>query len=88
MPRLAPALILLTALAACQEETSTDVEDDPCGRATYAGLIGTNIAAVTLPGDLRHRVIPPDTAVTMDFVPERLNILTDAEGMILSLRCG
>lgn len=35
-----------------------------------------------------HRVIPPNSAVTMDFNPERLNVLTDAKGVILDARCG
>lgn len=34
-----------------------------------------------------HRVIPPNSAVTMDFNPERLNVLTDDKGGILDARC-
>ena len=62
--------------------------DDPCGAADYAGLVGANVAAVTLPANLNHRVIYPDTAVTMDFVPERLNVEVTADGTVVRLRCG
>ena len=61
----------------------------PCGAAGYAnGLIGADIAAVTLPAELNHRVIYPDHAVTEDFVPERLNIHVDEDGTVLRLACG
>ncbi|PWJ22146.1 I78 family peptidase inhibitor [Jannaschia seohaensis] len=74
---------LILVLAACQQGA-----DDPCGAADYAGLVGTNIAAVTLPADLDARIVGPDTAVTMDFIPTRLNIRTDAEGTVMDLTCG
>jgi hypothetical protein len=62
--------------------------DDACGADDYAGLVGANIAAVTLPADLNARILGPDDAATMDFIPDRLNILTDEDGVILSLDCG
>ncbi len=34
------------------------------------------------------RVIPPDTMVTMEFNPVRLNVDVDANGVITNLRCG
>lgn len=80
---LVPMILLL---AACREEAGAP--DDACGADAYAGLIGSNIAAVTLPADLNHRVLGPNDAATMDFVPDRLNIETDADGVIIGLRCG
>ena len=62
--------------------------DDPCGADAYAGLVGANVAAITLPADLNARIVGPDTIVTMDHRPERLNIQTDADGTIIALRCG
>ena len=83
-------LLPLALLAACStpDLVAPPVEGDTCAAASYAGLVGNSIAAVTLPADLNHRVIGPDTAVTMDFNPERLNINVDAQGTIESLTCG
>ena len=39
-------------------------------------------------GSDRHRVIPPDTAVTMDYNPTRLNIEIDKTGEIFRINCG
>ncbi|MEM9797743.1 MAG: I78 family peptidase inhibitor [Pseudomonadota bacterium] len=85
MTRFGIALIL--ALPACQP-VEAPAEEDLCGAANYQSLIGANIAAVTLPADLNARVIGPDTAVTMDFVLERLNVEFDAAGIIQRVRCG
>ena len=90
-------LPLVVLLAACVEETPAPdagqpvlppAADDTCGANDYASLIGTPLAAVTLPADLNDRVIEPDSAVTMDFVPERLNIYLDDAGIITQLTCG
>lgn len=61
---------------------------DTCGADDYAGLVGTPIAAVTLPAELGARVIGPGDVVTTDFVPERLNIEVDEDGVVTGLRCG
>ena len=80
-----------------REETRPDAKGPPdafdpvglsCGAGDYAGLIGKNLAAVTLPADLGARVIGPDTAVTQDYRPDRLNIHTDDDGTITELTCG
>lgn len=79
------ALVLSgTVLAAC-EATQTE---DACGADDYRGLVGHPLAAVTLPADLGARIIGPDTAVTMDFRPERLNIAVDGSGNIERVYCG
>ena len=61
--------------------------EDACGRSQYTALIGTNIAAATFPADSDVRIILPNTPVTQDFRAERLNVLTDANGVITSLEC-
>lgn len=58
---------------------------DTCGASAYAQLVGQNIAAVTVPEGTR--TIAPDTAVTQDFRPDRLNIIVDAQGVIQRLEC-
>jgi hypothetical protein len=39
-------------------------------------------------GSDRYRVIPPDTAVTMDYREDRVNIETDANNRVIAVRCG
>lgn len=68
--------------ATAEEATAQDT----CGASGYASMIGTNIAAVTLPTTVR--VIAPDTVVTMDFRADRVNIRTDAGGIITAVDCG
>jgi hypothetical protein len=60
---------------------------DTCGASQYQAMIGTNIAAATFPADAGIRVIQPDTPVTQDFSPQRLNVIVDANGVITSLEC-
>lgn len=60
---------------------------DTCGAAQYRNLVGTNVAAVTLPAGPNIRVIRPDTPVTQDFSPQRLNVIVDNAGVITSLEC-
>ena len=92
MRRFLPAILL----AACAGDaapppgaaTPPASADDPCGASDYAGLVGANVAAVTLPASLNHRVVGPGTVVTMDYVPERLNVEVDADGVVTGLRCG
>jgi hypothetical protein len=83
-------LLLLGTLASCGLTPAGEpaIGGDTCGAAGYRGLVGKNIAAVTLPRAAPIRVLGPDDAATMDHVPERLNIMTNAEGRILRLRCG
>ena len=72
---------VITGPANAEEATAQDT----CGAAAYSGLVGTSIAAVTLPEGIR--VIAPDTAYTEDFRPDRINIRTDANGVITSVEC-
>ena len=56
--------------------------NDRTAHMTFQSLVGMPLAAVTLPDGLNHRIIPPGTAVTMDFSPERVNFDLDAKGRI------
>lgn len=60
---------------------------DTCGAAQYRALIGANIAAVTFPADSNIRIIQPMTPVTQDFQENRLNVIVDGNGVIISLEC-
>lgn len=61
---------------------------DTCGASRFTGLIGTpasDIDQSTLPAGAR--IITPETMVTQDFVPSRLNIITGTDGRVSSLQC-
>lgn len=85
------ALALLLALAACTavpEPPAGLPPADACGAAALAGVVGRNVSEVALPEDRPLRVIPPGTAVTMDYSAARLNVETDADGRITRVYCG
>ena len=81
-------------LTACETAPHHDANDDwgpgtdACGASGYQSLMGTNIAAITLPAELNHRIIGPNDAYTEDYVPSRLNIFTDENGVVIEVRCG
>ncbi|RVT81913.1 hypothetical protein DXV76_17775 [Rhodobacteraceae bacterium CCMM004] len=83
-PALPAALILLSACQAAVPPPPADT----CGRGDYLPLVGTNIAAVTLPAGPLLRVVGPDDMVTMDYNPERTTIRYDAGGIIRAVDCG
>lgn len=59
-----------------------------CPADGYQGFVGKNIAAVIYPSDLKVRVLQPDTVVTMEYVPDRMNIHVDDDGVITKIICG
>lgn len=85
-------ILTMTTLAGCSAIPSGGVEavdpTDPCGAQGYTSFLGSNIAAITLPAGLNDRIVGPDTAVTTDFDPSRLNIETTADGLVIGLSCG
>ena len=59
-----------------------------CGAAAHAALVGTPASAIdlaTLPAGTR--IVTPETMVTQDFVPTRLNVTTGTDGNVASLNC-
>ncbi|MCX7357403.1 MAG: I78 family peptidase inhibitor [Alphaproteobacteria bacterium] len=75
-----------TTTAAPQTAAEATAQDT-CGASQYRAMVGTNIAAATFPSDGNIRVVMPNQAVTQDFRAERLNVITDANGVITSLEC-
>ncbi|WP_300543233.1 I78 family peptidase inhibitor [Maricaulis sp.] len=63
--------------------------EDACGARARTYLVGQQVAEVDL-GTLARdvRVIGPDTAVTEDYRPERLNLDVSGAGVILRPWCG
>ncbi|MAU46606.1 MAG: hypothetical protein CMP09_17675 [Yangia sp.] len=84
--RVSAAALLLGLLAACEPEMVE--EAGACSPERFTPLIGSNIAAVTLPADANIRVLAPNSVMTMDFNPTRVNIKHNAEGVITEVTCG
>jgi len=89
----AVVLVLPLVLAACVTATPAPVPGtvdlSSCSADAVQSLIGSNIASVdTRPLAKTVRIIPPNSAVTMDYNPQRLNIETDARGVIVRMSCG
>jgi len=88
-----PATNLPTA--APDAADAPDATGDACGALKVAQFIGrqdrptTRADLVKAVGHDRIRWIGPDDAVTMDFSPERLNVLLDeTKRLIKGARCG
>jgi len=88
------AIIPLVMLAACQTPSTSQSPvhtqaKDECGAASRQNLVGTAGAALdrsALPKNTR--VIHPDTAVTMDYSAQRLNVHVGKDGKIERVTCG
>ena len=69
-------------------------EIDSCGLGSIADLVGKAVTETTADdarkrsGARTVRVIRPGMMVTMDFRPDRLNIVVDDKGKVTDLRCG
>ena len=53
---------------------------------TLIGRVGPDITPDELP--VLYRFIEPNGAVTLDFQPERLNLFTNAAGVVVRVSCG
>lgn len=83
------SLSLPILLGACVMVTAEPSPENACGAASLQGLVGqpsSVLAAMTF--STATRFIGPDTAVTMDYSAERLNIYFDEAGVITSVACG
>jgi hypothetical protein len=80
-----PAVAML-ALAAC--EPAKPARLAYCEPANYQTWVGKNIGEIDYPHDRTHRVITPDSVVTQEFSPFRVNIHVDAKGWISKVSCG
>ena len=89
------AVLPVMMLAACQSPSSAQAEQgveskmDTCGSSTRQNLVGQPAADIdksTLPAGAR--ILHPNTATTMDYRLERLNIRVNAEGIVEKVYCG
>jgi len=82
-------IALLFTTSACAEDINdTSMATPTC--ETYVEWTGKNISEIDLSvlGDRQHRVIKPDSMMTMDYWPNRLNINVTDDGVILTQECG
>jgi hypothetical protein len=76
-------------LAACVPDPPNIALGTDCDPDRFAGLIGqSGEIARLLVLDQPMRVIAPGTAVTMDYVMQRINFELDAADRITAVRCG
>jgi chorismate-pyruvate lyase len=78
------AAVPVTALAQVQ------ALPDECGATGLQGLIGQSgeIARLLDFADQPVRVLPPNSIVTLDLRPDRLNIHLDEADVIIRIECG
>ncbi|WP_413061367.1 I78 family peptidase inhibitor [Sphingomonas carotinifaciens] len=87
---IARSLVALLLLAGC----ATTPEGGACRADRAQDLVGKpwapagEAAVLKRTGARALRVVGPDTMVTMDYRPDRLNVETDAGGIVTRLRCG
>ncbi len=81
-------------VSACVEPGVGPVPDDPvpvdeCGASALQGLVGQSAEILqTMRFGQNVRVIQPGMAVTMDFLPDRLNIWIAEGDVIERVTCG
>ena len=99
---LLPALAGSLALAACATVPADDVPEDrevgtgggECSAQPAQRFVGQQASAETggailaATGARTLRWGPPDTMFTMDFRPDRVNVMYDAGMTITQVRCG
>ncbi|MBO9474602.1 hypothetical protein J7413_13710 [Shimia sp. R10_1] len=81
--------LCLTALVACKGDETVSLGSTKCDPDAFAFLIGQDKSAlegVTTPEVVR--VLGENSAATMDFVQERLNVVHDESGKIVKITCG
>ncbi|HEY9163755.1 MAG TPA: I78 family peptidase inhibitor [Magnetovibrio sp.] len=79
--------LVLSACGAGQARNELPPAFKSCNDAVayYQEHVGK--ALVQTPTFTPHRVLPPNSIVTMDFNPQRLNVFTDDKGVITDARC-
>lgn len=87
--RVTPFVLVVAATASVG---CTPVAQQPsaqeCSPLAWTSLVGTPVAAISLPAGLDHRIYARGGMVTSDYRENRLNIVTDAAGTIVEVSCG
>lgn len=68
------------------QELIPELED--CDAEAYRPLIGTPVAAASLPQSDMLRVYGVTDIVTQDYLPQRTNVVVGEDGLIRQVTCG
>ena len=81
-------MLSILALTACSHSPAPPPNFKTCAAAAayYKGLVGGPLEHTV--GFIPNRVVLPNSAVTMDFNPLRLNVYIDNADRIKDARCG
>lgn len=79
---------LLFAAACARTETPEPTTPDSCGAAGYQGLVGAQLAAVTLPAGLNMEIVEFGAAPPSPDDPSRILMQLDTQGRITRVYCG
>ncbi len=92
MHRLAPVFLLLAGCADAVEEMPAAepaaIDLSFCKGEGLEDMIGQPVTDNLGRLPEGTRVIGPDTLVTQDYRPNRLNVTTDAAGIVTAVTCG
>ncbi len=86
MFKISTVIASATLLVACVPAKENTPET--CPKSEFSALLGTNINTAILPLTLTYRTVYPGDAVTMDHLPERLNVAVNEDGIVEGLTCG
>jgi len=78
--------VVLAGCTSMASETPPKFIDCAAAAAYYKARVGQDLREPV--SFAIHRVLAPNSVVTMDFNPMRLNVYTDDEGLITDARCG
>lgn len=82
-------IVAVLALGACQTVNPEELTATECAAKENAGLIGQSATVLqTMRFGAPIRIIRPGDAVTMDYLPNRMNIHVNASEIITGLTCG
>lgn len=92
IPSVALALVFGALLMGCRADTPAQPlpqnPHDACGATDLQSLVGQPASVLeTMKFAQPVRILRPDTAVTLDYRPDRLNIDIDAQEKIARVHC-
>ncbi len=76
------AAFMICAAAACS------ADEDTCGAGALSPLLNQPLDQVEGQLPEQARILPPDSVMTQDFRPDRVNVDLDEDGVIIRLWCG
>lgn len=89
MKRLVVLYTVFFAATSCTAQEKQEASElESCSGGAWLEHVGQTMDQLEIPLPENARVIDPNSAVTQDYRPDRLNILLDQSGVIAMLRCG